>query len=146
MSNNKCKLLIVFSAVFYLCTGVTLFSQIAHEDSIHYFEHLDTDISFGNNLKGKTLPDFVLIDENGKLFTRDALRSKITFVNFWFEACAPCLAEFQALEKFYNKNKSRENFLFISITYEPDSVIERVRKKTVLRTRFIIYHPTVVKI
>jgi hypothetical protein len=56
------------------------------------------------------------------------LRSKITFINFWFASCAPCVAEFQALEKFYNQiNPWKTLNLFLSL-FEADSVIERVKK------------------
>lgn len=115
-----------------------MFSQLNHQDSINYFNHLKVDSLFGNRLKDKIIQDFVIKNEDGKLFTNENLRSKITVINFWFEACAPCVAEFQALEKFYNKNKSREGFQFISITYEQDSVIERVQKK--YNFTYPVYH------
>ena len=125
-------------AIFFLTPGVSIFSQISHEDSTNYFEYLKMSISLGNDIRGKTIPGFKAKAKNGALFTDDDLHSKITFINFWFEACAPCLAEFQALEKFYNNNKSKENFQFISITFEADSVVERLRKKNNLT--YPIYH------
>ena len=119
----------IFSTILLLIQGVNIFSQISHEDSTNYFGYLQLNISLGNDVRGKTVPGFNANGKNGVLFTDDDLRSKITVINFWFEACAPCLAEFQALEKFYNNNKSRENFQFVSITFEGDSTIERIRKK-----------------
>ena len=116
-------------AIFFLTPGVSIFSQISHEDSTNYFEYLKMSISLGNDIRGKTIPGFKAKAKNGALFTDDDLHSKITFINFWFETCAPCLAEFQALEKFYNNNKSKENFQFVTITFEADSIIEQVRKK-----------------
>jgi cytochrome oxidase Cu insertion factor (SCO1/SenC/PrrC family) len=139
MAIQKCTSIKGFLTVFFLAIRLTLFSQLSHEDSMTYQYNLKAAILVGNDLRGKTIPDFVVKDKTGKLFTNDNFRSKITFINFWFEACAPCLTEFQALEKFYNKNKSRDNFQFISITWEQDSVIEQVRKKIILPIQFIIY-------
>ncbi len=56
------------------------------------------------------------IDGNG--FTDDSLKNKVTFINFWFEACAPCIAEFEALNDLYRKYSSHENFRFLSFTFE----------------------------
>jgi len=137
MSTKYIAVKILF-AIFFLTPGVNTFSQISHEDSIAYFGFLKANISIGNDIRGKIIPGFKAKAKNGTLLTDDDLRSKITFINFWFEACAPCLAEFQALEKFYNNNRSKENFQFASITFESDSTIERVRKKNNLT--YPIYH------
>ena len=128
----------IFLTIFFLTPGVSIFSQINHEDSINYFEYLKISSSLGKDIKGKIISDFKAKGKKGTLFTDDDLHSKITFVNFWFETCAPCVAEFQALEKFYNNNKSRENFQFVSITFESDSIIEKIRKKNNLT--YPIYH------
>ena len=127
--STKCIGIKIFLAILFLILGVNIFSQINHEDSTNYFGYLELNNSVGNDVRGKTVPGFNAKGKNGALFTDGELRSKITFINFWFEACAPCLAEFKALEKFYNNNKSRENFQFVSITFETDSIIERIRKK-----------------
>jgi len=127
--NTKYIVVKIWLSIFFLTPGISIFSQISHEDSINYFEYSKMNISLGNDIRGKTIPGFNAKAQNGALFTDDDLHSKITFINFWFEACAPCLAEFQALEKFYNNNKSKENFQFVTITFEADSTIELVRKK-----------------
>lgn len=127
-----------FLIILFLSIYTNSFSQINFNDSLNYFQHLKIDSSFGNNIKGKTLESFVLKDKKGNSFTNDSLRSKITFINFWFEGCHPCLAEFEALEKFYINNKSKKDFQFISISFDPDSVIERVRKEHGLT--YPIYH------
>jgi thiol-disulfide isomerase/thioredoxin len=127
--NTKSIVVKICVAIFFLTPGVSIFSQVSHEDSINYFEYSKMNISLGKDIRGKTLHGFHAKAKNGALFTDNDLRSKITFINFWFEACAPCLAEFQALEKFYNNNKSKENFQFVTITFEADSTIEQVRKK-----------------
>ena len=128
----------IFLTIFFLAPGICIFSQINHEDSIGYVDYAKMNAGLTKGLKGKGISDFTVRDKKGNALTRDMLRSKITFVNFWFESCAPCVAEFQALEKFYNNNKSRESFQFVSITFESDSIIEKIRKKNNLS--YPIYH------
>jgi thiol-disulfide isomerase/thioredoxin len=55
---------------------------------------------------------------NGEKYSNDSLRNKVTFINFWFEACAPCIAEFDALNSLYTKFKDNPRFQFLSFTYE----------------------------
>ena len=124
--------------IFFLVTSVCSFSQVSSNDSLNYFQMLQADSLFGNKSKGKIPGNFVLKNKDGKLLTNTDLDSKTTFVNFWFEGCHPCVAEFQALEKLYNRNKSRKDFQFISISLDPDSVIERVRKEN--RLTYPVYH------
>ena len=118
-----------FVTILFLNIHTNLFSQLNHNDSLNYSQTMEADNAFGNNSKGKIIQNFILRDKNGKLFTSDSLQSKITFINFWFDGCHPCFAEFEALEKFYIKNKLRKDFQFISITRDPDSVIDRIRKE-----------------
>jgi cytochrome c biogenesis protein CcmG/thiol:disulfide interchange protein DsbE len=127
--NAKYIVVKIYVAIFLLAPVASIFSQISHEDSVNYYEYEKMSISLGIDTRGKTMLDFKLKNKAGDLFTCADLRSKITFINFWFETCAPCVAEFQALEKFYNNNKFRENFRFVSITFESDSIIEKIRKK-----------------
>ena len=129
------KLLLI---ILFLSVQINLFSQVNHEDSINYFQHVEWNNSFELKIKGETPTDFILKNKNGSKFTNDSLDSKITFVDFWFKSCLPCFAEFEALEKLYIKNKPNKDFQFISITFDPDSVIERMRKEHSLT--YPIYH------
>ena len=128
----------VFLISLLLTGRLCVFSQISHEDSTHYTDFVKLNIPLTKDIIGKPITSFSIKDKNAAIVTNDMIRSKITFINFWFETCAPCVAEFQALEKFYTNNKSNENFQFISITFEHDSVIERVKKKNNLT--YPIYH------
>ena len=65
---------------------------------------------------------------DGTLFTNENLKNKVTFINFWFERCPPCLAEFDALNGLYNKYKDNKDFQFISFTYESEEDIDRIAK------------------
>jgi thiol-disulfide isomerase/thioredoxin len=68
-------------------------------------------------------------DVKGHSYSKDSLINKITFINFWMENCAPCLAEFGALNELYNKYKSDKRFQFISFTYESKENVLRIINK-----------------
>jgi hypothetical protein len=48
---------------------------------------------------GKYFEKFSNFSVDRKSYSDDSLKNKITIINFWFEACAPCIAEFDALNK-----------------------------------------------
>ncbi len=66
---------------------------------------------------------------DGELYTNDSLENKITFINFWFEACAPCIAEFDALNDLYRKYSKHGDFRFLSFTLETPEAARRVVQK-----------------
>jgi thiol-disulfide isomerase/thioredoxin len=76
-----------------------------------------------------TFRDFSGTTTAGKIFTQDSLKNKVTFINFWFEHCAPCIAEFDALNNLYNKYRNNPAFQFISVTYEKNEDIKRIARK-----------------
>jgi cytochrome oxidase Cu insertion factor (SCO1/SenC/PrrC family) len=82
--------------------------------------YVDTKLTFG---------DFSGTTTDGKIFTQESLKNKITFINFWFEHCAPCIAEIDALNNLYNKYKNNPGFQFISISFEKNEDIKRIAKK-----------------
>ena len=64
--------------------------------------------------------------------------SKITFINYWFKACHPCIAELAGLNKCYNLLKEDKNFQFISFSTDTSSVIAESKEK--FKINFSIYH------
>lgn len=77
---------------------------------------------------GKPYPAFSFTPD-GKTINNDSLKGKTVFINFWFEACAPCIAEFDALNEMYQNLKDNKNFAFISFTYETPEKIKQVKGK-----------------
>ncbi|MES2371573.1 MAG: TlpA disulfide reductase family protein [Bacteroidota bacterium] len=69
--------------------------------------------------------------------TNKDLFGKIVFVNFWFEGCKPCVAEFDALNTMYDKLKSKPGFEFISFTYEPHEKVNEIVKKSGIQYKVI---------
>jgi peroxiredoxin len=63
---------------------------------------------------GNSYPDFNTVTLDGKRMSTDQFLGKVTMINFWFSACAPCIAEFNSLNDLYNKYKDSPQFQFIS--------------------------------
>lgn len=66
---------------------------------------------------GITQPQaFSLQDINGKTYTRDHFKGKVTVINFWASWCPPCVEEIPSLNRLRNKMQGK-NFELISINY-----------------------------
>jgi len=73
-------------------------------------------------------PIFVAANEQGKI-NNDSLKGKVVLINFWFEGCHPCLAEFGALNELAQKLKGNKEFEFISFSWDTTETIKRVKEK-----------------
>jgi len=81
-----------------------------------------------NEATGKPFPTFIAENEQGKI-NNDSLRGKVVLINFWFEGCHPCLAEFGALNELAEKLKGNKDFEFISFTWDNAETIKRVKEE-----------------
>ena len=73
----------------------------------------------GNNepscILGVPLPEFEMADIDNNLIRTKDLKGKINIINFWFKACAPCVAEIPDLNILFKKHKSKDiNFFAIT--------------------------------
>ena len=75
---------------------------------------------------------------NGRKITSKILKNKITFINLWFEACVPCLAETAALNNLYEEYKHQKKFQFFSFTFETKENVERIVKKYNFKFRILL--------
>ena len=104
--------------------------------------HLISIESYQNNHPSSTSQSIISQDEIGKeIFFSDfislsgekfnvkSLKGKITLINFWFEGCEPCVAEFGALNKIYIQNKSNKKFKLISFTFETPANALKIANK-----------------
>ena len=66
---------------------------------------------------------------NGVEFSNETFRGKTVFINFWFEACPPCIAEFEGLKAMYEKLKDRKDVFFIGVTFETPEIIKAIKEK-----------------
>ncbi|MFK8303069.1 TlpA family protein disulfide reductase [Capnocytophaga stomatis] len=76
--------------------------------------------------KNKEFPKFNLNTLAGVKFDSEKLKGKPTMINFWFTRCAPCIDEMPVLNKI--KEKYKDDFNFIAITYEKKEIVENFLK------------------
>ena len=95
----------------------------------------ENDISFdsllvlkGNQSKGKIFPMF---KSANKLYAIDnsIFKNKVTYINFWFKNCPPCIAEMKALNELYRKVQNNSKIQFISFTFENQKTIDEMKIK-----------------
>jgi len=77
---------------------------------------------------------FTAID--GEVLSEAELRGKVVFINFWFRACIPCIAEMKGLHLLFEKYND-DNIVFIMITFEEPEVIREVVKAYDLKYKMI---------
>jgi thiol-disulfide isomerase/thioredoxin len=77
--------------------------------------------------KDKEFPIFNLNTLFDGKFDSEKLKGKPTLINFWFTKCAPCIDEMPVLNKI--KEKYKEDFNFIAITYEKKEDVVKFLKK-----------------
>jgi thiol-disulfide isomerase/thioredoxin len=66
---------------------------------------------------------------NGEIFGLTALRGKVVLVNFWASWCGPCISELPAMERLYNRLKSRGfAILAVGVDDEMESLAEFQRR------------------
>ena len=86
----------------------------------------------GNNepscILGVPLPEFEMADMGNNLIRTKDLKGKINVINFWFKACAPCVAEIPDLNTLVVKYKSK-GINFWAITKDSSSEIGNFLKK-----------------
>lgn len=78
---------------------------------------------------GVQYPEFKVKTSELSVFSNAGLANKIIFINFWFESCAPCIAEIDGFNEMFAKLKGNSNFLFVSFTFDPDSTIKKLIAK-----------------
>jgi thiol-disulfide isomerase/thioredoxin len=75
----------------------------------------------------KGFPEFNLKTWSGEDFNSEQLIGKPTLINFWFTSCAPCIDEIPVLNQI--AEKYRNDFNFISITFEDEQDVGKFLKK-----------------
>lgn len=84
--------------------------------------------TFFEELQGKKLPAFKGLSSKGAAFSSESLAGKIVLINFWFEACPPCVKEMPELNKLV-KTYGSPAVKFIAITYDSPEKAKKFQKK-----------------
>lgn len=71
---------------------------------------------------GQPLPDFLLTGLDGKLHDKGTLAGKYSVISFFFEACAPCIAEVPALNKF---RELHPELNLVAVTFDDKAKAQR---------------------
>jgi thiol-disulfide isomerase/thioredoxin len=115
-----------------LSTFINGFGQV--NDSMEIELMRSSLLQFDNDASQNLLPDFKTKDLDGRSYTKkDLLNGKITFINLWFVACPPCIAEIPNLNRLYEIMKDKPGFQFFAITYDTDSIARDAIKKYEIR-------------
>jgi thiol-disulfide isomerase/thioredoxin len=69
----------------------------------------------GKEKIGKKVPVIKAMDINGVLFDSEKTK-KVTFYNFWFTDCSPCIEEAPLMNRI--KNQYNEKVDFVSVTFD----------------------------
>ncbi len=77
---------------------------------------------------GKPVPDFKFVDLDGKDVTPKSLEGKPVVLDFWATWCGPCRMSLPLIEKVYQQDKDKVQFLAVSI--DDPSVPDDQLKKT----------------
>ena len=77
----------------------------------------------------KPFPGFTSISLAGDTISEKDLLGKVTFMDFWFTHCSPCIAAFDDLENLYKKWRNNPKFQFISFCTDPLSLATESAQK-----------------
>jgi thiol-disulfide isomerase/thioredoxin len=74
---------------------------------------------------GQVMPDFELVDLQGRTWHLADLKGKTTFVNVWATWCPPCRKELPHLQRLYERVKDRPDVVLL--TMNVDETTSKVR-------------------
>jgi thiol-disulfide isomerase/thioredoxin len=127
----KKGLFVSFSCIFFMLSysqqGPNKILTAKQKDSLIRLEMEKMEDS-ENKWKGKAFGPIALLSQKVRISAAE-LNGKVIFVNFWFASCAPCIAEFRALNELYMRLKGNKNFEFISFTFEDAATIKKIRSE-----------------
>jgi thiol-disulfide isomerase/thioredoxin len=115
----------IYNFCWMLLFPVLLHAQTQQQDD-KYVEILQNRFT---KVIGRPVPSFNAYSITNQFYSEDSLKNKVTLINLWFEACAPCIAEMGALNDLYSKYKSNTDFRFLAFTFEKPADVERIIKK-----------------
>lgn len=115
--------------ILFFLSYVILYGQntLSEDERIERFEKKRDSIRLSKY--GTDYPVFTVINLEGDTITEKDLQGKVTLINFWFESCAPCMAEMPALQELYLKYRNHPEFQLLSFAREyPEDVEKCVQK------------------
>ena len=80
-------------------------------------------------MEGQQFPKFEFVDINGNLYTNENTKGKTIILKTWFINCKACVAEFPELNELVEKNKQRNDIIFVSLALDTKSELESFLQK-----------------
>jgi thiol-disulfide isomerase/thioredoxin len=78
----------------------------------------------------RAIPQFSLVDQNGKPWTLDSIKGKKTLINVWATWCGPCRLELPLVQALYEKIKDRADIQIVTLNIDSDDkLVEPFLKK-----------------
>lgn len=95
-------------------------------------------LSAGTSLaRGHKLPEFSLVDMNGKPFTRASFDSRWSFIFFGYSSCPDlCPTTLQAMQQISQRLRNNPVLQFVFITIDPENDTEQHLKEYLQQDRF----------
>lgn len=123
------RILVGLTIIFLtnICLGQSSFSECY--DSLR--NKLDHGIAYNpddytnweNCIKGKAMPYLSLKTITGETIETKDLKGKVLFINLWYSACAPCMAEMPGLNLLAQEYNNK-NVAFIGITTDTKQTLD----------------------
>ena len=126
--------------IFFLVFSFSLCTTVFAQKSKQFFNTdslLRSKDSLGQTAIGKPYPDFEHLGDDGVLYSNKKMLGKKYYINFWFQACQPCMDEMNSLNRLNDKLKNT-NSEFISFTFDAPAVVKRVREEKKLNFKIIL--------
>jgi len=79
--------------------------------------------------EGTLVPEFSVRTVGGATVNSADLRGKVVVLNFWFIGCPVCRALKPQLNNFKAKFASRDDIVFLAVTFDPAGEVEKYLKK-----------------
>lgn len=87
---------------------------------------------------GAPLPDFTLVDLQGKQHRLSSLKGQVVMVNFWATYCTPCIKEMPSMQRLSNKFKGKPFQILAIDMAEERADIEAFMKRFKIDVKFPI--------
>lgn len=125
--NMRIILPFLFLAAFLPAAGQTCFEGCEAELKKEGFA-FDAAHRIVKALVGCTAPSFDLLTISGSRLNKSDLKGKIIVLNFWYTACAPCVAEMPALNKLAKEYSDME-VEFVALAQDDSRAIKSFLEK-----------------
>lgn len=91
-------------------------------------------------------PNFRVKNEKEEIIETAQLRGKVVFINFWASWCPPCRAEFPSVQKLYDRYRSNEDMVFLTVNLDDEMILgKNYLQKEKLTIPFLVPNSSIPK-